>query len=453
MTLSLNLRLFLAASIVLAAFFGVTGLVLDKVYYRAAQGALEERLQTYAYSLIAAAELDAAGAVQLAHPTIADARFFEIDSRIYARIVRNDGRYAWRSPSSFAVDPPFPAGFERTQRGFKALTLPGGAELMSFNTGVAWSGDTPRAHVYTVNVAEDLGDFQEQIRAFRHTLWGALGIVAVVLLAVQGAVLHWGLAPLRRVAADLAAIEAGDKTRLDEDYPRELLALTTNLNTLVRNERERRERYRHALDDLAHSLKTPLAVLRGVSEGHAPQAELDAAVRSQVDRMAEIVDYQLRRASTAGRSVMEAAVPVAVVVRKLTDALAKAYRDKPVQCRIDVAPDVRFHGDEGDLMEVLGNLLDNAYKWCRCEVIVAARPAAADSGGRQEIEIRVEDDGPGFPEAVGERLLERGARADAARDGHGLGLAVVRDIVQIYGGRIAVGRGNTLSGAGVSVVL
>jgi two-component system sensor histidine kinase PhoQ len=103
MTLSLNLRLFLAASAVLAAFFGVTGLVLDKVFYATARGALQERLQSYAYSLIAAAELDAGGAVLLAHPTIADERFFRLDSRIYARIVRNDGRYLWRSPSSFAV--------------------------------------------------------------------------------------------------------------------------------------------------------------------------------------------------------------------------------------------------------------------------------------------------------------------------------------------------------------
>lgn len=453
MTLSLSLRLFLAASVILAAFFGVTGLVLDKVYYRTARGVLQERLQTYAYSLIAAAELDEAGAVQLAHPTIADARFFKLDSRIYARIVRNDGRHAWRSPSSFAVDPPFPAGFERAQRGFRVLTLPGGAELLSFNTGVAWSGDTPLERVYTVNVAEDLTDFQAQIDDFRHTLWGALGIIAIVLLAVQGAVLRWGLAPLRRVAADLAAIEAGGKTQLDENYPRELLGLTTNLNTLVRNERERRERYRHALDDLAHSLKTPLAVLRGANEGHAPPEGLNAVVRSQVDRMAEIVDYQLRRASTAGRSVLEAAVPVATVVRKLADTLAKAYRDKPVRCHLDIDPGLSFHGDEGDLLEILGNLLDNAYKWCRREVVIEARTTASTTTGSQAIHIRIEDDGPGIPPAIGDHLFDRGARADQAQEGQGIGLAVVRDIVRVYGGTVTLGRGKALGGAEVSVNL
>ena len=451
MRLSLNLRLFLAASAVLAAFFGVTGLVLDKVFYATARGALQERLQSYAYSLIAAAELDAEGAVLLAHPTIADERFFRLDSRIYARIVRNDGRYLWRSPSSFAVEPPFPAGFERTQRAFAPLTLPDGAELLSFNTGVAWSGDTPRERVYTVNVAEDLRDFNAQIRGYRRTLWGALGIVAVVLLAVQGAVLRWGLSPLRRVAADLAAIEEGRKVELDEDYPRELLGLTTNLNTLVRRERERRERYRHALDDLAHSLKTPLAVLRGATEAHSAPQDLDVAVRAQVDRMAEIVDYQLRRASTSGRSVMEAAVPVAVVARKVVDALAKAYRDKQVHCSLDVDPELHFRGDEGDLMEILGNLLDNAYKWCRHEVSLTAGRVTAGLGDGCDIELCVEDDGPGMPEAIGDRLFERGARADAAREGHGIGLAVVRDIARVYGGSVALARGKTLGGAEVRV--
>lgn len=448
MTPSLNVRLFLAAGLVLAAFFGITGLVLDKAYYGTAQGALKERLQGYAYSLIAAAELDADGAVQMAHPTIADARFFKLDSRIYARIARNDGRYDWRSPSSFGVEPAFPAGLARAERGFQALTLADGAELMGFSTGVAWSGDTPRERVYTVSVAEDLADFRVQIRAFRRTLWGALGIVAVVLLAVQGAVLRWGLAPLRRVAQDLAAIEAGGKTRLDGDYPRELLGLTTSLNALVYSERERRERYRHALDDLAHSLKTPLAVLRGAIEGHAPAGELDAAVRGQVDRMAEIVDYQLRRASTAGRGAL-AAVPVAAVARKLVDALHKAYRDKAVQCRLEIDPELRFHGDEDDLMELLGDLLDNAYKWCRRAVVVEAR-AAADT---DVCSIRIEDDGPGIPVETADRLFERGARADQAQEGQGIGLAVAKDIVRVYGGTITLGRGRTLGGAEVRVTI
>jgi two-component system sensor histidine kinase PhoQ len=231
------------------------------------------------------------------------------------------------------------------------------------------------------------------------------------------------------------------------------LGLTTSLNTLVHNERERRERYRHALDDLAHSLKTPLAVLRGASEASAAPAELDTAVRAQVDRMAEIVDYQLRRASTAGRSVMAATVPVAAVARKVVDALAKAYRDKQVRCRIDIDPALRFHGDEGDLMELLGNLLDNAHKWCRHEVRLEARALATAAAASARLSIRVEDDGPGFPAAEGDRLFERGMRADQVREGHGIGLAVVRDIVRVYEGTVALGKSGALGGAEVTVSL
>lgn len=451
MTLSFTLRLFLATCAVLIAFFGVTGLVLDRVYYQSAQTTLQERLQAHAYSLIAASELDVQGAVRLADPTIADGRFFKPGTGLYARIIRNDAKYLWQSPSSTGRELSFPSGLERMQRSFTPLTLSGGDELLSFSIGVAWSGDTPHGQVYTVNVAEDLADFKAQIRDFRRTLWGALGILAVVLLAVQGLVLRWGLAPLRRVAADLAAIEQGRKTRLDEDYPRELLGLTTNLNTLVRNERERRERYRHALDDLAHSLKTPLAVLRGATETHALPAEFDATVRAQVDRMAEIVDYQLRRASAAGRSVMEAAVPVAAVARKVVDALAKAYRDKQVQSRIDIDPEARFHGDEGDLMEILGNVLDNAFKWCRREVVIKARSNTPGGATPHGLEIRIEDDGPGITEETGEHLFERGTRAGPSRDGQGIGLAVVRDIVRVYGGTVALGRGKDLGGAEVVV--
>jgi two-component system sensor histidine kinase PhoQ len=154
----------------------------------------------------------------------------------------------------------------------------------------------------------------------------------------------------------------------------------------------------------------------GATEAHSAPQDLDIAVRAQVDRMAEIVDYQLRRASTSGRSVMEAAVPVAVVARKVADALAKAYRDKQVHCSLDIDPELHFHGDEGDLMEILGNLLDNAYKWCRHEVRLTAGPVTAGSGDACDITLRVEDDGPGMPESIGRPPVRaRRARGHGAR--------------------------------------
>jgi two-component system sensor histidine kinase PhoQ len=169
--------------------------------------------------------------------------------------------------------------------------------------------------------------------------------------------------------------------------------------------------------------------------------------------MAEIVDYQLRRASATGRSVMQAAVPVAAVVRKVVDALDKAYRDKGVQCRFTIDPEARFQGDEADLMEILGNLLDNAYKWCHREVAIDIRQETGHGAWPYRLHLCIEDDGPGIAGDVSDHLFERGARADTAQEGQGIGLAVVRDIVRIYGGTVTLGRGSILRGARVVVVL
>lgn len=448
---SLGARLLVAATFVLAAFFGVTGVVLDRAYYRSAEAALRERVENYAYTLIAAAQTDARGAVRMALP-LPETRIFRPGSGLYARIVRNDGRYAWRSPSMQAVSLPFPAGLERSQRRFDTLTGPDGSRVFGFSIGVTWDEAAAGGRVYTVSVGEDMAEFAAQVAGYRRTLWSSLGVVGVLLLMMQWGILRWGLAPLRRAAADLVAIEHGTKTRLDEDYPSELRGLTANLNALVRNERERRERYRRVLGDLAHSLKTPLAVLRGAGEAGQTEAKLRAVVEEQVGRMSDIVEHQLQRAAATGRSVLHAGEPVDAVVRKVVDALDKAYADKGVRCRLDVDPGARFYGDQGDLMEILGNLMDNAYKWCRTEVVVEVRSGGAAPLRDRGLTILVQDDGPGVPPSIREQVFRRGAGTAHPRGGHGIGLAVVRDIVDVYHGKVAVGD-SRLGGALVEVTL
>lgn len=440
---SLGTRLLLIASLVMAVFFGVTGVVIERAWYETADNALQQRLQSFASILIAASEPGADGGMRIAHP-VPETRFFLPRSGLYARIVRNDGRHGWDSPSLEQREIRFPTGLERGARRYETLSLDDGSEVRSFSIGIAWEGVAPLNEGYTVSVAEDVTTFNAQVGGFRRTLWGWLTIVALALLGVQWAVLRWGLAPLRRVAGDIAAIEAGDKSRLDGEYPAELQGLTENLNALVQNERERRERYRNALGDLAHSLKTPLAVLRGAAEGDEDR-DFRAVVEGEVGRMSEIVDYQLRRAGTAGRSVLRAAVPVEPVVRRVVDALGKAWRDKAVVCEILGEPGVRFHGDEEDLVEILGNLLDNAFKWCRKTVRIHVQHGDG-------LVMTIEDDGAGISDEVKAAVFERGVRGDASREGHGIGLAVVRDIVAVYHGRIVIDR-SPLGGAKVAVEL
>ncbi len=447
---SLGTRLLLVASLVLAVFFGATGAVIERAHYETADAALKQRLQSFAAMLIAASEPGADGGVRITHP-LPETRFFLPRSGLYARIHRNDHAHGWDSPSLDGGTLAFADGLQRGQRRFDTLYLGDGTELRGFSIGVAWEGDMPVAETYTVSVAEDVTEFNAQVAGFRRTLWGWLLIVAAALLAVQWAVLRWGLSPLRRVAGDIAAIEAGAKTRLDGDYPVELQPLTGNLNALVQNERERRERYRHALGDLAHSLKTPLAILRGAAEGR-DDAALRAATEEAVERMSGIVDYQLRRAATAGRGGLKARVEVEPVVRRVVVALGKAWRDKAVRCDVEIDPGTRFDGDAEDLVEILGNLLDNAFKWCRSTVGIRARQAGAQAGRDGGLVLVIEDDGPGIPDAVRSAVFGRGVRADPDREGHGIGLAVVRDIVDAYHGRIDIDRG-ARGGARVTVTL
>jgi two-component system, OmpR family, sensor histidine kinase PhoQ len=448
---SLGTRLLIVASLVMAVFFGITGIVIERAYYETADAALKQRLQSFAAMLIAASEPGFDGGVRITHP-VPETRLFLPRSGLYARMYRNDGLHAWDSPSLDGKDIAFPVGLERGARRYDTLTLNGATAVRSFSIGVAWEGDMPVPEVYTVSVAEDVTAFNAEVAGFRRTLWGWLLVVALMLLTVQWAVLRWGLAPLRRAAGDIAAIEAGRKARLDGVYPAELQGLTENLNALVQNERERRDRYRLALGDLAHSLKTPLAILRGAAEGR-DDGGFRATVEDQVERMSGIVDYQLRRAATAGRSALRETVQVEPVVRRVVDALGKAWRDKGVRCAIDIESGVRFNGDEEDLVEILGNLLDNAFKWCRTEISAALRrPGAPGERRGGGLVIVIDDDGPGIPDDVKAAVFGRGVRGDESREGHGIGLAIVRDIVDAYHGRIEISRSDR-GGARVIVTL
>ena len=261
-----------------------------------------------------------------------------------------------------------------------------------------------------------------------------------MLLAAQGLILRWSLKPLRRVATEVTEIEAGRRAELSGDYPEELQPLTVNLNALLRQGHAHLERYRNALGDLAHSLKTPLAVMRGALDNGTSHAELRRTLQEQLERMNRTVDYQLQRAAASGRIALSTPLPVAPVARKILGSLAKVYADRAPRLSSEVGRTTVFYGDEGDLMEILGNLADNACKWCRQRVVVRAYPA--DRGEHAELVVEVEDDGPGIPPDQAPLLLDRGRRADPSVAGHGIGLAVVRVLVEeVYYGQLDISRG------------
>lgn len=438
--MSLAARVALGVCVVLIVFIAGAALALERAFEDSARSALQERLLGHTFLLMAAAEVDPQGRLSMP-PSLPEARFSVPGSGLYGQITDGNGKVIWQSESNLGVDARFDATLAAGERAFRELRDSGERTYLMASFGIRWASENA-AYRFTFNVAEELSGLFTQVARFRRTLWTWLGGMALLLLIAQLAVLRWGLRPLRAVAAEISAVEAGRQESLQGHYPRELEPLTQGLNELLRHEHGQQKRYRNALSDLAHSLKTPLAVLRGLVNEQQERHEASAALAEQVTRMDHIVRYQLQRAATSGWARLGAPVPLRPLVGKLMGTLQKVYADKAVSVDVELPDELSLRVDEGDLMELMGNVLDNAYKWCRTRI----RIDAMRDGGRMT--IRVGDDGPGVNPELVQPILQRGVRADEQVPGHGLGLAIVRDILQAYEGGIEIGA-STLGGAEV----
>ena len=250
----------------------------------------------------------------------------------------------------------------------------------------------------------------------RQQLYVWLGLALLLLLGFLWLGLGWGIRSLRSLSAELDDVETGKRAALSDEHPRELLRLTRSLNRLLESERQQSERYRHSLDDLAHSLKTPLAVLQGVGEVISEQqsnAEQARTLQGQVNRMTQQISYQLQRASLRKSGLLRYQVKLKPLLASLIEALDKVYRDKRVVISQDYSAELRVPVEQGALLELLGNILENAYRLCISEIRITARLTETDC------ELIVEDDGPGVPKHQRERILKRGERLDTQYPGQG----------------------------------
>ena len=435
---SLRARLMLGAALMLVVFLAGAGWAVQRAHQDSVRAARFARLQTTVYLLLAVAEIDTRGAlaVPAAFP---EPRLSLPGSGLYARIFNGARGETWRSPSMVGLETPLPNPVGTGQWRYEVARA-AGREYLAVTTGVSWAGSAGPVPL-ELSVFEDKAEFDREITVFERTSWAWLGGAALLLLASQTVLLRWGLAPLRAATLEIRAIEHGEQTMVEGRYPVEVAALTDNLNILISQERLRQTRYREALSFLAHSLKTPLAVLRtALSE----PAQLPATVAAQVARMDDIVQHQLGRAAASGASRFVPALELAPVLERIRDSLAKVYADKELAITLDCAPALAWRIDEGDAFELLGNLMDNAAKWARQRVAVSARRES------DRLCLRIEDDGPGFGDTSS--LLQLHVRGDERVPGHGVGLAVVNELVASHRGDLTLAR-SEMGGGRVEILL
>jgi two-component system sensor histidine kinase PhoQ len=450
---SIRVRLIGGGAAVLLAFLAIAGFALERAHADGVRAAHYARLQGTVYLLLAGAELDASDVLVMPRE-FAEPRLSLPGSGLYASVLQVPRNQTWQSPSTIGLGAaasrlPFRRAVPVGEWRYEMLENADGAYLAA-SYGVSWAkapsagqsaaqGSVP----LVLSVLESTSAFNRETGAFTRTLWTWLGGAGVLLLLSQTLLLQWALRPLRRVAREVARIERGEQAEVEGAYPPELTGLTGNLNTLIRQERVRQTRYREALSFLAHSLKTPLAVLRNAL---AEPRELSATVEQQVGRMDHIVQHQLARAAAGGAARFVPFLQLAPVAQRIRDSLAKVYRGKGLEITLDVPQDAPWRIDEGDAFELLGNLMDNAAKWARARVAVRVwieADAQVDAqvkvaGARTALRLRVDDDGAGFTDT--EAVLQIHVRGDEKVPGHGVGLAVVSDLVVSHGGELVLGR-------------
>jgi signal transduction histidine kinase len=305
----------------------------------------------------------------------------------------------------------------------------GGRQLRAFEQLVTLGA----GRTFALLVAGDTAPMVEDIRDFRNSVIRWLGGLAILLTFGIMLLIRWGLRPLRRVREDLSRIRDGNIEHLEGDYPSEIEPLVQDLNALINSNREIVQRARTHVGNLAHALKTPLAVLQ--NEVRAAPAPLTSKVSEQIALMRDQVEHHLNRARMAAQAnVIGAVTPVAPVIAGLARVMRKVHGDRRVDIQEAVAPELRFRGEKHDFEEMAGNLLDNACKWAASRVRVSSR---RQEGARRAFFILdIEDDGPGLPPEGRTAALSRGGRLDETKPGSGLGLSIVVELASIYGGSL-----------------
>jgi two-component system sensor histidine kinase PhoQ len=432
------------AILLLSVSLGLVGFGLDAAFHKSSVTSLQARMESLLYLVLAATDVEEDGSIRV-QEDIGDPRLGLPGSGFYARV--QGGSNQWSSTSSVTVSLPEPVP---TPAGENVFAVPEHeSEFYSYRYGVQFELENGRLLPVNVTIFVSPDQLQMEQQAFRTGLWRSLSVTGVILVLAQLLLLSLGLRPLQRITRDISSIEAGEIERLEDHYPKELEPLRRNLNHLLDTEKANQTRYRNALDSLAHSLKTPLSVIR--SSIPVDSSTKSDAIENSVTDMQHLIATRLQRAAASTRRSMAQAVDIKSQLERLIKSLQRVYSQKLINIDVMIEPGLQFYGEQRDFLELAGNLLDNACKYGGGQLRVSVQAIDVQQA-RAGIVLRVEDNGSGIAVDKREKLLQRGVRGDERVEGHGLGLAIVLEIVSAYNGEIAIDDSD-LGGAQVCVTL
>lgn len=420
----------MSATVLLLVFLGALGVGLNNAFKQSVLSNAEDALKNQVLLLMANIDVDAGQII--VPPVLSEPRFAQPESSLYGQISTPNQGVVWQSDSLLDQNLPDLPGILGSFSFFEKPNWPQQPDIYAISFGAEWEterGDIP----FTIQLAERTTIYTKRMARFQRQIGVWLAVTGAALLALLLTVLSWGLKPLGRVTRQVGEIEQGSRQRFDEDYPSEVNRLTQSLNQLLNFEQQRIARQKDVLGNLAHSLKTPLAVMSGLNYSNENKAE----AKRQLSAMQNIIDYQLHSASAVGRRRFASPIDIRPATEQIIKSLSKLHKGKNLDAKVDIAEHVLFFGDEGDWMELVGNLLDNAFKWADSEVAIIVSNELMDSH-RSATLVQVSDDGAGIDETLKATILQRGVRLDSQTPGHGLGLHIVKGIVEAYDGELLI---------------
>jgi len=413
--------------IVMVAFYAVY-LVTKSAYVNATKSRIQESLTAQIYALMAVAE-DYDAQLNIP-PILRNDRLNHLNSGLVAYVLDVDGDLIWRSKSSdtFSILPDISAKYTLSEM---TLAEFDGRQIFWIGDQIIWEHENGMEGEYLFLIGEDQAIMRAQVNEFRTQISIWLWVTTIIIIMVLNIAMRISLKPLKNAQEQIESVREGDKSKVDGDFPKELEPLTSSINSLLEVESLQKRRYRDSLGNLAHSLKTPLAVMKSELQ-QLVQSESREQLSKQVERVDDIVKYQLNRSVISAGQTMRRKSLIEPEVYKIIDALNKVHASKDLKIEAELESDASFPGEPGDLMELVGNLSDNACKWAASKVLISVEEQFS------ELFISVDDDGPGIPEAKRELILSRGKRLDQQAEGQGLGLSIVMDIINTYRGKIHI---------------